>query len=400
MTNILTRLFRAKSGAPAKLPTVTAAPNTDGYGVLSVIRPGAQAAVVRCIQLISDTVAAMPLLHQRLNGKIFAPVGNSELSVLLNIEPNSTATAVDFWRAVMAAMLSDGVAYIYPQWADGKLQSLTHVLKSEVKYDPQTRSYTIASTYNGIDTTVSERGIIVLRYAPKLDASKGLKGREIDSAKGVIKLAQSAEQETQKRVDNGGAQRLIVNVGSGTQSGIYSPKEGELDDYAMRLHELIRGGTTCVAGRAGVSITPVGSSSADLQLQAVREFAVRDICRFFGVPPTFVYSDGASNYKSTEMAYVDFYASTINPMLRSIEAELSRKLIPRSMWQVQRIRYDRSARMTADLDTQAKYFAQMLANGALTPNEIRAKLGLAPCDGGDMLQISANLKPINDYGQK
>ena len=110
MTNILTRLFRAKGGAPAKLPTVTAAPNTDGYGVLSVIRPGAQAAVVRCIQLISDTVAAMPLLHQRLNGKIFAPVGNSELSVLLNIEPNSTATAVDFWRAVMAAMLSDGVA--------------------------------------------------------------------------------------------------------------------------------------------------------------------------------------------------------------------------------------------------------------------------------------------------
>ena len=132
----------------------------------------------------------------------------------------------------------------------------------------------------------------------------------------------------------------------------------------------------------------------------MREFAVRDICRFFGVPPTFVYSDGASNYKSTEMAYVDFYASTINPLLRSIEAELSRKLIPRSMWGLQRIQYDRSARMTADLDTQAKYFAQMLANGALTPNEIRAKLGLAPCDGGDMLQISANLKPINDYGQK
>lgn len=400
MASIFTKIFRtrAKSGAP--LPVVTSAPISYGTSLFSEVKPGAQAAVVRCVQLISDTIAAMPLLHQRKQGAIFAEVSQSEVGLLLNIEPNATATGVDFWRAVITSMLFDGVTYIVPEWASGKLISLTHVLKKEVSYKPTDRSYAINSAYYGIDTTVSERGIIVLRYAPRLDQDKGLKGRDIESAKSVINLAQTAQEEAQNRVDNGGAPRLLVNVGTGTQGGIYSPKETELDEYAARLNDLVQGGTSVVAGRAGVSVTPVGSSSADLQLQAVREFAVRDICRFFGVPPTFVYSDGASNYKSTEMAYVDFYASTINPMLRSIEAELSRKLIPRSMWQVQRIRYDRSARMTADMDTQAKYFAQMLANGAMTPNEIRAKLGMAPCDGGDTLQISANLKPINENGKE
>lgn len=50
-----------------------------------------------------------------------------------------------------------------------------------------------------------------------------------------------------------------------------------------------------------------------MQFLESRKFTVRELCRFFGVHPSFVFDDTSNNYKSAEMANVAFLSNTLNP---------------------------------------------------------------------------------------
>ena len=117
---------------------------------------------------------------------------------------------------------------------------------------------------------------------------------------------------------------------------------------------------------------------------------------YFNVPPQFVFYDTASNYKSAEMANVAFLSNTLNPLLRKIEIEVMRKLVPMRQIGRYRIRFDREGLFAADLDSRAKYEAAMIGIGQYTVNELRAKENKPAVEGGDKVLVSANLKDIND----
>ena len=143
----------------------------------------------------------------------------------------------------------------------------------------------------------------------------------------------------------------------------------------------------------------VSLSPADMQFLESRKFTVREICRFFGVHPTFVFDDTSNNYKSAEMANVAFLSMTLNPILVRIENEFRRKLIPRKDCCRRIFRFDRKGIYSLDLAALADYQLKTIQSGVYTVNEWRMAENRPQVEGGDRVFVSTNLMPIEKAGE-
>ena len=55
--------------------------------------------------------------------------------------------------------------------------------------------------------------------------------------------------------------------------------------------------------------------------------------------------------------------------------------------------------LRADSEARANFYNQMLNNGAMSRNEVRAKENLAPVDGGDIHTVQSALIPLDQVGK-
>lgn len=145
-----------------------------------------------------------------------------------------------------------------------------------------------------------------------------------------------------------------------------------------------------------VQFTQMSMSSVDMQFLESRKFTVREICRFFGVHPSFVFDDTSNNYKSAEMANVAFLNNTLNPILRKIEAELLRKLVAPTLATKRKFEFNRQSLYACDLESRGKYWKQVIETGLYTVNELRREENKPDVEGGDTVLVSANLKSITN----
>ena len=189
---------------------------------------------------------------------------------------------------------------------------------------------------------------------------------------------------------------IVSNDKTTTGFGEYQDKE--LEKTAEDIDSRFQAGERIVSLPGQVDFKQISLSSTDMQFLESRKFTVRDICRFFGVHPSFVFDDTSNNYKSAEMANVAFLSNTLNPLLRNIENELLRKLIAPSLCYKRKFEFDRRGLYASDLNSKVKYQTATIAAGIYTVNDWRQMENRPPIDGGDKVLVSANLRDINDNG--
>lgn len=107
---------------------------------------------------------------------------------------------------------------------------------------------------------------------------------------------------------------MVTNNNSVRGYGEY--QDNELAGVATDLDTLFQSGQRIVSLPGDAQFKQISLSSTDMQFLESRKFTVREICRFFGVHPSFVFDDTSNNYKSAEMANVAFLSNTLNPLLR------------------------------------------------------------------------------------
>lgn len=371
-----------RTGGSLLLPTAMAS------GPLSV------ATVYRCVNHLADSVANLPVRYMRKRGEIFVEDTDSALHYLLNVQPSPALSAVDFWQQVVRYILLKGNAYIVPVYDSVAMDVANLVLVDPtcVAHDTINDTYTIVDVKNGIYGTFGEDEIIHLKNY-SLDGKQGIS--TLAYARTVLDTAVTGDAETLNRFANGGNVRGIVSNDTSVRGfGEYQDKQ--LEKTATNLDERFRGGERIVSLPGQVQFSPISLSSTDMQFLETRKFTVRDICRFFGVHPSFVFDDTSNNYKSAEMANVAYLSGTLNPLLRKIEVELHRKLVARSLCCKRKFEFDRRALYACDLDSKVRYQNQTIAAGIYTVNEWRAEENKPAVEGGDTVLVSANLKSITD----
>lgn len=374
-------------------------PEGPRYGTISIFdlcagTPMSIATVYRCVKLLSESVASLPLQYLRRKDGIFQEVSDTRLDYLLNVQPDYAVNAFDQMRQVVEEMLLEGNAYIVPVYNPGTLvlERLALCGRGTVTHDTVNDIYHVSDIEHGIGGTYREEEIIHLKGMTLRDVKRGVS--VLTYARLTMKIAETGDKETQKRFAKGGNVRGIISNGPITQ-GFGEYQDEELEKLATVLDGRFQNGHNIVALPGQGSLQQLSLSSTDMQFLESRKFTVREICRFFGVHPSFVFDDTSNNYKSAEQANVAFLSHTLAPLLRGIEVELRRKLIPPSLSAKYKFQFDRRSLHACDLDGMMNYRSKLLQTGT-TVNEIRRMDNLLPVEGGDTVMVSANLRTLSE----
>lgn len=393
-------LFRRGTAARETTASETTA-STARTGAINLLSSaGAElsiATVYRCVNLLADSVANLPMQYMRLKGDIFAEDRTSRLHYLLNVQPCAYMSAVDFWRQLVQYLLLNGNAYVVPMYDYNTMDVARLVLAdpTTVAHDTVNDTYTIYDLYAGISGVFDESEVIHIKNYSR-DGKTGLS--TIGFARLSLDITSTGDRETLNRFANGGNVRgLVSNDTSVRGFGEYQDKE--LQKTATDLDTRFQQGERIVSLPGQVQFSPISLSSTDMQFLETRKFSVREICRFFGVHPSFVFDDTSNNYKSAEMANVAFLSNTLNPILRKIEVELHRKLVPPTLCCKRKFQFDRRGLYACDLDSKVKYQTQTIAAGIYTVNDWRKEENKPAVEGGDTVLVSANLKSIAEAGK-
>lgn len=390
---ILNFFRRETEGGVPPCPARTGATSLFVYGDQTAM---CVATVFRCVKLLSESVANLPLQYLKRMDGIFSEVGDDRLDYLLNVQPDYAVNAFDFWRKVVQELLLDGNAYIVPVYnpLSMELDRLALCGRGTVMHDTINDRYEVRDLNNGIGGRYAEDEIIHIKGLTLRNSKRGVS--VLTYARLAMSIAATGDQETQTRFANGGNVRGIVSNDKSVRGfGEYQDKE--LAKTAESIDRRFQGGERIVSLPGQVDFSPISLSSTDMQFLESRKFTVIEICRFFSVPPSFVYADTSNNYKSVEQADVDFLSHTLNPMLRNIEIELRRKLVAPALSHKYKFEFDRRQLLASDLNGMMNYSTKLLQIGT-TVNEVRRKFNLPPVKGGDTALVSANLRGINEMG--
>ena len=352
------------------------------------------ATVYRCVKMLSESVANLPFTYQRAKGGVFVADTASNLSYLLSVQPDYSKNAFDFWKETIEQVLLHGNAYILPIYSMLTIEIERLVLCSphSVSYDVYNDTYTISDILNGVSGVYKESEIIHI----KQHTTYGKMGVSVlNYARLTLGIASAGDRETLNRFANGGNVRGLVSNDK-TTTGFGEYQDTELQKTATNIDDRFRAGERIVSLPGQVDFKQISLSSTDMQFLESRKFTVRDICRFFGVNPSFVFDDTSNNYKSAEMANVAFLSNTLNPLLRNIETEFLRKLVAPSLYMKRKFEFDRRALYACDLDSKVRYQAATISAGIYTVNDWRREENRPVVEGGDRVLVSANLKDITD----
>ncbi|MCD8266481.1 MAG: phage portal protein, partial [Prevotellaceae bacterium] len=372
---------RGAAGVQTRSADTASAARLGVYSLLNPTWPALNIPTVyRCVEVIADSVAALPLRCLRYSGGRFVEDTTTDLPYLLNVQPDSYLSAPDFWKMAVRHLLLRGNAYIVPIYgAAGDVLRLALPSPGCVSHDTTTDTYRISDTVSGVYGTFGEAQVIHLKNFSN-DGKAGIS--TLAHAANTIRIAGTGGSEIENRFANGGRIKGFVGNDTTTKGfGEYADKQ--LEQLAVDVDSQFRAGKDIVSLPGQVHFASVSLSSTDMQFLETMKFSNQEICRFFGVPPSFVFADTSTNYKSAENAQAILLTQTVGPILRMIEAELLRKLVPPTLAFRRAFRFDTESMFAADPAARVAYQKATIEAGLYTVNDWRRRENREPVEGGD-----------------
>ena len=383
----ITELFRRKPKEQRGLCSV-ALNYGNSSGRVNSLQLGA---VYRCVEVISDSVAQLPLSLYEVVSNGERPAREHPAFNLVSKEPSPTMSRFPFVKALVTSMLLQGNGYAYirrdrlgnPAELVLISPSLVTITDTGEIGKPDRLSYNIT----GIGRVSARDMIHILNHTD--DGVHGIS--TLTHAIQSLNLAWASEQHARGFFTGGANLGGILAV-----QGPMNQKQGE-EIKQKWINSFGQTGTpNGVAVLPGnMTFQPITVNPSEAQLLETRQYSVVDICRFFGVSPVKCFDLTHSSYSTVEATQLSFLTDTLAPILEKIELELERKLFREDEKFRIDVRFDVSALLRADMTSRANYMSSMFNMGAMSVNEVRAEMGLQPIDGGDTHFLQVNLQTLD-----
>lgn len=361
----------------------------DAYETLCV--PGYTALnqnpeIVTAVNKIASLIASMTihLMANTANGDIRI---KNELSRKVDINPYSYGTRQSFIQTVVRTMLleGNGNSVVIPKTRKGFLEDLIPVAPGRVWFEPNGYGYTI--NIDGVQNSPDR----LLHFVVNPDPEQPWKGLGYRVAlKDVANNLRQAAATERGFMESKWKPSLIVKVDALTEE--FASKEGRkklLESYA----ETGSAGEPWLIPAEQFQIEQVRPLTlSDLALNDMVTLNKKTVASIIGVP-AFVL--GVGEYKAEE--WNSFINTTIMPIARGIEQELTKKLLLSPDWY---FKFNVRSLYNYDIAQLAQVGDEQYVRGIMTGNEVRDWLGLTPMEGLDDLVILENYIPLGMIGDQ
>lgn len=294
---------------------------------------------------------------------------------LLNRAPNDNMNAWSFWFAIMASALLNGNGFAQIARNDsGQVTGLSYIPNDEVTVKADSTTGKLTYQYNKMRLTSDD----VLHF--KVFTQNGQTGiSPIYALRNQISV-QSAKNRLMKRFFN--SSPLGNSILTIHNSDLDAHAKNEIREKFLQANNS-DSGTIVLDDNTDFKNLPVDKSV--LETANSINWTTQEIASAFGLPVEVL---GVENeHSNNQQSMLNYLQSTLTYYFRCITSELDAKIASQN----NSFTFDTSSLFTADPTVSFKMYEDAVANGLLTPNEARIKIGLKPLNGGDNLRTKGTI---------
>lgn len=358
-------------------------------------------AVLRCVDVVSKTMASLPLNLFKVtsDGRIKAETHN--LYKLLYRLPNKYTTSYEFWHMyIFNLMLTKGAYAKIVRDSSGFIRELWNIPTANVsnwQYNTVNgERYIFVSLSNGVTETLREGDFM---YTPNLRFSSN------EDPEDPIAIAADVLGLT--RALNGYANDFFAN---GSNMGGFIEHPGTMSDEAYeRFKETWQQTYAGVLNshkvaflEDGMKFSSLGKNPEESQALESRKFAITEICRLFGVPPHKAFDLEHATFSNIEQQNIEYVQESIDPMAVRLEQTIYRDLLTNKEQNVFYAKWNINALMRGDIAARTTYYHNARQDGWLNADDIRELEDmnkLPPGQGGDVYAVNGNMIPLSSIPQ-
>ncbi|MBC7282562.1 phage portal protein [Hoeflea sp.] len=342
--------------------------------------------VIAIVRRISSDVAKLQIkvVERTANGER-RPRPDVPLNRVLSRRPNRWQTSFEFREMMTAHAVLHGDAVAIKQTVRGQVDELIPLVPGQFSIRQEKGwilEYDLMGPRGEVMGTYRQDQVFHLRNM----SWNGYRGLNLSrNAREAIGLSAALENNQSTQMRNGAKPQGILT----TESNL---TEEQIDRVAQGWKAATSKGNAYSTPLldAGLKFMPVSLNSVDSQLLETRKHQVTEICAAFGmIPAVLGIDDKTQAFASVEammQAYVD---QVIWPWAERWQQRLDRDCLDADG--PLEIMMDMSQMRKASAKDQAEADVKLVTNGLRTPNELRARDGLPPIEGGDTPMRPANM---------
>lgn len=352
------------------------------------------AVAARCVGLISEGLAALPLtIYARDDTGDRNPTEAHPLHRLLNEAANDEMSAFELRDLLLRDLLTAGNGFArVVRDGRGTIGSLVYMPASAVGVErlPSGRlRYRYSDLARGSMVLLADE-VVHLRYKSR-DGQLGVSplGWSPDAIALVLEQASLATAQARRGFVPDLAFHMDGEFGS-TNVGETAFRRLK-DQLAARLG-MMRENTAPLLLEAGLKAQQLAPAGREAQFVEARQLGMEDVARIFGVPLSVVGLGRNASYGSLTEESRALVQNCLRPWARRVEAQLALALLSVQQRQRYSLEHDLSDLLRGDPEARLRSYAIGVANGIYSANECRRWDGLPGRAGGDDFLTPMNMK--------
>lgn len=362
-------------------------------------------AVNACIEIISDSVAKMPVYLMESHTR--ERVDKHPALSLLTSRPTEAMTAFDYHKLMESRRIAYGNAYaliLRDKW--GQPMELLPIAPG---YMTPYRHTDGRLWYVGINPKTGEYRKFwttdVLHY--KAFSTDGIEGVSyLRRGAETIEAAMQAQRYEVSFYRNGAQLAGVLSTDTDLSSRPIRDADGNEVDVKARIRESwerVHAGADRAFRIAvldnGLKYTPITATNRDAQFIETKAASIEDIGRLFNIP-LYKLGVGKQTYASNVQAAIEYMQRTLSPIVSAYEQEDTYKLlVPGEQARGLQLRRNMMGELRGDWAARATWFKSMSEIGAYSVNDILALEDMPDVPGGDLRKASLNYVPLEMWAE-
>lgn len=353
--------------------------------------------VTACISKIAEKVASTDWeLYQVLNSK--GDTKEIEYHPILDLlyKPNPFQTKTEFLETTIINLKCTGDAYWYKvRNKSGRVVELWSLRPDlmEIIPDPTNfiKEYKLNRT-DGTEVTFEPSEIIHFKYPNPLNQFFGLS--PIQSAQGRVQTEYNASEYQKNFFLNSARPDAVVKNKSAT---LTPDQKEDLREGWSKRHQGVRNSSKLAILSGDLEYQQISLSQREMDFIESMKFTRDDILVAFKVPKPIVAIVDDVNRANSETAMYIFLSETIKPEVARICEKINEELIIPDFGKEYFLDYEDPTPENRELEL--KEYQEGLASNYLLINEVRAREGLEPINGGWSMYLPFTVQAMGGLSQ-